>query len=54
MLVFVLVSSYVIYRLPIRENADLHKTDLEKYKMELTEIYIDRGYPYDQFVKKIK
>ena len=26
---------------------------LEKYKMELTEIYIDRGYPYDQFFKKI-
>ena len=22
---------------------------LEKYKMELTEIYIDRGYPYDMF-----
>lgn len=22
---------------------------LEKYKMELTEIYIDRGYPYDVF-----
>ena len=32
MLVFVLVSSYVIYRLPIRENVDLHKTNLEKYK----------------------
>ena len=27
---------------------------LEKYKMELTEIYIDRGYPYDQFWKKIR
>ncbi len=25
---------------------------LEKYKMELTEIYIDRGYPYDVFFGK--
>ncbi len=24
---------------------------VEKYKMELTETYIDRGYPYDQFFK---
>lgn len=25
---------------------------LEKYKMELTEIYINRGYPYDVFFGK--
>ena len=25
---------------------------LEKYKMELTEIYISRRYPYDQFFKR--
>ena len=27
---------------------------LEKYKMELTELYIKAGYPYDHFFEKIK
>ncbi len=27
---------------------------LEKYKMELTEMYIEAGYPYDNFWGKIK
>ncbi len=27
---------------------------LEKYKMELKKIYINRGYPYDQFFEKNK
>ena len=25
---------------------------LEKYKMELTELYIETGYPYDEFFNK--